>query len=208
MTDKYFVCLEGGEGRVVEKKSEFIGELVPVHSEEEAAAFIETVKKKYWDARHHCYAYVLGDAVPQKKFSDDGEPSQTAGRPILDILENAGLHDVCCVVTRYFGGTLLGTGGLVRCYQGAAREAVNNSRIAQRIKGCSLSYMVDYDLYERIRRLSDTDGVWLMDTDFGEKVKITLATSPDNVDNLMGTIDDLSAGRAVLSAQEEREIIL
>ena len=107
----------GGEGEIVEKKSRFIATVRPVSSEEEAVAFINEMKKKYWDARHNCSAFVIGDRQEISRCSDDGEPAQTAGRPMLDVLLKEEIHNVCVVVTRYFGGTLLGTGGLVRAYQ-------------------------------------------------------------------------------------------
>ena len=122
MVDSYKILYKGGSGELVEKKSRFIADLCPVSSEEEALDFIEEIRKKYWDARHHCFAYIIGDRGQTARCSDDGEPSQTAGKPMMDVLAGAELHDVCAVVTRYFGGTLLGTGGLVRAYSGAVKE--------------------------------------------------------------------------------------
>ena len=208
MSEKTFICLEGAEGRITEKKSVFICRIKPVENEEEAAAFLDGIRKEFWDANHHCYAYTIGDTVPKKKFSDDGEPSQTAGKPILDMLEGAELKNVCAVVTRYFGGTLLGTGGLVRAYQSAVREALKGCRIAEKIKGEDLSFIVDYDLYEKIRRLAQDEKVSIIDTVFGEKVTIVLATGTDNVDNLIGTVTELSGGRAILNERKERDILL
>ena len=118
MQEEYKTVYRGGEGEIVEKKSRFIATVRPVHSEEEVLAFIEEVKKKYWDARHNCFAYVIGVTNPTLRCSDDGEPAGTAGKPMLDVLTGEGLHDTAVVVTRYFGGTLLGPGGLVRAYQG------------------------------------------------------------------------------------------
>ena len=113
---------EGGEGEITEKKSRFIATVCPVHSEEEALAFIEKMKKKYWDARHNCYAYILGENQSCMRSSDDGEPQGTAGHPMLDVLTGEKLYDVAVVVTRYFGGVLLGTGGLVRAYSKAVQD--------------------------------------------------------------------------------------
>ena len=120
--DSYRVLLEGGVGEYVEKKSRFIATIRRCESEEEAVAFIEEMKKKYWDARHNCSAFVLGSRGELTRCSDDGEPGGTAGRPMLEVLLGEGIRDVCVVVTRYFGGTLLGTGGLVRAYSGAVKE--------------------------------------------------------------------------------------
>ena len=119
----YKILLKGGEGEIVEKKSRFIATLFPVHSEEEAAAFIESMKKKYWDARHNCSAFVLGERAQVTRCSDDGEPSGTAGKPMLEVLLGAEVRNAAVVVTRYFGGTLLGTGGLVRAYTQAVQAS-------------------------------------------------------------------------------------
>ena len=135
MTDPYNILYRGGEGELVEKKSRFIATTRPVESEEEALAFIEEMKKKYWDARHNCFAYVTGDRGQLQRCSDDGEPSQTAGRPMLDVLLGAGIRNICVVVTRYFGGTLLGTGGLVRAYSGAVQEGLKNSVVLEKRQG-------------------------------------------------------------------------
>ena len=130
MAENYKIIYKEGTGELVEKKSRFIAQIRPVKSEEEALAFVEETRKKYWDARHNCYAYIIkGEgATPTARCSDDGEPSQTAGKPMLDVLMGEELIDVCAVVTRYFGGTLLGTGGLVRAYSGAVKEGLANAR--------------------------------------------------------------------------------
>ena len=107
---------EGGQGEIIEKKSRFIATVKPVKTEEEALEFIESLKKKYWDATHNCFAYIISGGTPLKRCSDDGEPSGTAGRPMLDVLEGESLSDVAVAVTRYFGGTLLATAGLVRAH--------------------------------------------------------------------------------------------
>ena len=127
MTEPFKILYRGGEGELTEKKSRFIATTRPVNTEEEAAAFIEEIKKKYWDARHNCFAYVVGERGQLKRCGDDGEPSQTAGRPMLDVLLGEGIRGICVVVTRYFGGTLLGTGGLVRAYSGAVREGLKTA---------------------------------------------------------------------------------
>ena len=135
MPEEYKTLLEGGVGEVTEKKSRFIATAMPVNSEEEAVLFIESIKKKYWDARHNCSAFVVGRNHELKRCSDDGEPSQTAGKPILDVLLAEDIHNAVIVVTRYFGGTLLGTGGLVRAYTKAAKEGLLNSKVITNIWG-------------------------------------------------------------------------
>lgn len=135
MQEEYKTVYRGGEGEIVEKKSRFIATVRTVHSEEEVLAFIEEVKKKYWDARHNCFAYVIGVTNPTLRCSDDGEPAGTAGKPMLDVLTGEGLYDTAVVVTRYFGGTLLGTGGLVRAYQGAVKEGLQASTVITKQPG-------------------------------------------------------------------------
>ena len=144
MSDHYKILWEGGQGELVEKKSRFIATTEPVETEEEALAFIERTRKKYWDARHNCFAYCIGDKNQLQRCSDDGEPSQTAGRPMLDVLLGAEVHNICVVVTRYFGGTLLGTGGLVRAYSGAVQEGLSNSTIVEKCLGRQLDITTDY----------------------------------------------------------------
>ena len=125
-TDNYRVLLSGGEGEIVEKKSRFISTIRKCETEEEAVAFIEEMKKKYWDARHNCSAFIIGSRGELTRCSDDGEPSGTAGRPMLEVLTGSGIRNIAVVVTRYFGGTLLGTGGLVRAYTQAVKEGLDH----------------------------------------------------------------------------------
>ena len=145
MTEQYKTVYEGGEGELVEKKSRFIATVRPVKTEEEANQFVEEMRKKYWDARHNCWAFILGERQEFKRCSDDGEPSQTAGKPMMDVLTGAGLTDVAVVATRYFGGTLLGTGGLVRAYSGAVQEGLKNSTVITKYLGVKLSVTTDYN---------------------------------------------------------------
>lgn len=128
MLKEYETILEAGTDEIVEKKSRFIGYVCHIESEEEALDFVTSIKKKHYDARHNCYAYSIGEEQPLLRFSDDGEPGGTAGKPILEVITGRGLHNVCIVVTRYFGGTLLGTGGLVRAYTEASKAFVFRKR--------------------------------------------------------------------------------
>ena len=127
--DKYYIVSKGGEGEITEKKSRFIAHVLPVESEEEALLQIENIKKKYWDARHNCFAFIMGKNNEIQRFSDDGEPQGTAGKPILEVITGNQVVNICIVVTRYFGGTLLGTGGLVRAYTEAAKLALADAGI-------------------------------------------------------------------------------
>ena len=147
----YNTIYEGGTDEIVEKKSRFIAQVFPVETEEEVATILEQMKKKYWDARHNCSAYVLGERQELMRCSDDGEPSQTAGKPMMDVLTGAGLTNVAVVVTRYFGGTLLGTGGLVRAYTAATIEGLKNSESIARIHGVKLGIETNYTDFGKIQ---------------------------------------------------------
>ena len=155
----YKIIEYGGGGEIVEKKSRFIARVQATESEEEAAAFIEAEKKRYWDARHHCYAYILGEQGQTVRYSDDGEPSGTAGRPILEVLTGSGVRNVTLVVTRYFGGTLLGTGGLVRAYSGCVAENLNSAEKVCFEECAEKEYRVNYAAAEAV----DYDAAYVYD---------------------------------------------
>ena len=141
----YKIVYKNGQGEVIEKKSRFIAHVFPIATEEDALQHIEELKKQYWDARHNCYAYVLGEKQQLQRFSDDGEPSGTAGKPILEVLLGEDIHNTLVVVTRYFGGTLLGTGGLVRAYSAATKSGLENAVITERRKGRKIQLKTDYN---------------------------------------------------------------
>ena len=172
MAENCKIIYKEGMGELVEKKSRFIAQIRPVKSEEEALAFVEETRKKYWDARHNCYAYILkGEgATPTARCSDDGEPSQTAGKPMLDVLMGEGLMDVCAVVTRYFGGTLLGTGGLVRAYSGAVKEGLANAQILEKKQGVRMEVITDYNGVGKIQYLAAQEGIDTLDSQYTDKV--------------------------------------
>ena len=140
MLSKFHTVYEGGEAEIIEKKSRFIATVLPVTCEEEALEFIESMKKKYWNATHNCYAYVIGERFETQRCSDDGEPQGTAGKPMLDVLLGEEIHNTAVVVTRYFGGTLLGTGGLVRAYSGAVKAGLEASKIITKNWGLNWKY--------------------------------------------------------------------
>lgn len=143
-TNGYRAVYEGGQGEIVEKKSRFIATVLPIETEEEALEFIAKMKKKYWDARHNCYVYSIGMNREFTRCSDDGEPSGTAGRPMLDVILGEDIYNVAVVVTRYFGGVLLGTGGLVRAYSKAVQEGLAASKVILKQKGIALKITTDY----------------------------------------------------------------
>ena len=141
----YNIVYSGGSDEIVEKKSRFIAHVFPVKTEEEAVTIIEETKKKYWDARHNCYAFVIGERGEVTRCSDDGEPAGTAGRPILEVITGADIRNILVIVTRYFGGTLLGTGGLVRAYSQATQAGIAASKIALREHGKKVIIETDYN---------------------------------------------------------------
>ena len=163
MLSQYKTVYKGGEGEIVEKKSRFIATVVPVHSEEEALKFVEAMKKKYWNATHNCYAYVIENHELQR-YSDDGEPGGTAGKPMLDVLIGEEIHNAAIVVTRYFGGTLLGTGGLVRAYSAAAKQGLASSVIITKNPGVKLRLATDYAGLGKIQYILGQRGIryWIL----------------------------------------------
>ena len=168
------IILETKETEIVEKKSRFIANIASVSSEEEAIEFIEKIKKKYYDARHNCYAYIMGDKGDKKKCSDDGEPQRSAGMPMMEVLENQGYFDIVVVVTRYFGGTLLGVGGLIRAYQGAVIEGLNASVSGEIHEGFRAKYRFGYDFYGKIKYIAESENIVIEDTLFDENVTMSL----------------------------------
>lgn len=167
------IILESKEAEIVEKKSRFIANIAAVGSEEEALEFIDKIKKKYYDARHNCYAYIIGEDGNKKKCSDDGEPQRSAGMPMMEVLENQGYFDIVAVVTRYFGGTLLGVGGLIRAYQGAVIEGLNKSKSGEIRSGFRAKYRFGYDFYGKIKYIAESENIVIEDTVFAEMVNIS-----------------------------------
>ncbi len=170
--NKYLALFEGGEGVIIEKKSRFIATVEPVESVEEAEQFIEKMKKKYWDARHNCHAFTVGTDMPLSRCSDDGEPSGTAGKPMLEVLLGREIHNVAVVVTRYFGGTLLGTGGLVRAYTQAVQEGLNNCRIVEKCVGCMYYLDMDYTELGKVQYQLAERGIYINNTVYEDRVKM------------------------------------
>ena len=170
--EQYFVVEEKGTGEILEKKSRFIAHVIPVSNEEEALTYIVKIKKQYWDARHNCYAYCIGKKQELKRCSDDGEPSQTAGKPMLDVLTGAGLCDTVVVVTRYFGGTLLGTGGLVRAYTAAAKAGVEASEVIEKIPAVQFLVKVTYNQIGTLLYLLGQRGYSQLESEYAEDVSV------------------------------------
>lgn len=204
MVEQYKTVYEGGTGEIVEKKSCFIANVRPVETEEEALAFIEEMKKKYWDARHNCSAYILGERQEQMRCSDDGEPSQTAGKPMMDVLDGAGLTNTAVVVTRYFGGTLLGTGGLVRAYSAAVQEGLKNSRIITKYWGTELLVGTDYNGIGKLQYLFGQRQIPILDAEYTDQVRFTVLVPVSRVQEIRKAVTEATSGQA--SMEEKRSL--
>ena len=199
---EYRVLLEAARGEIEEKKSRFICSVRPVHSEREALDFIEETKKKYWDAKHNCSAFVLGSRQEVTRCSDDGEPGGTAGRPMLEVLLGEGLCDVAAVVTRYFGGTLLGTGGLVRAYSGAVKEALSSARTGMMRYGVKLRIGTDYNGVGKIQYLLGKRGL-VPEAEYGELVCFITTVKIGEAEALKKEITEATNGKAVIEELEK-----
>lgn len=168
------VIKNGGEGIYEEKKSRFIARVYSVNTEQEANEYIEAARKKYWDARHNCYAFIIGANSEVTRCSDDGEPSGTAGKPILEVISGMGIYNCLVIVTRYFGGTLLGTGGLVRAYTKACKEALEDSTLARVVSGEQYTVVTDYSYVGKIQRIAEDINATIKNTEYLEKVSFTI----------------------------------
>jgi len=196
MATEFLTVDKDAQGEITEKKSRFIATVHHVESEEEALDFINTVKKTCWDARHNCFAYVIGTDQPTERANDDGEPSRTAGLPILETIKAAGLTNVCIVVTRYFGGILLGTGPLARAYRDAASAAVSAAVPVRYSLMHEVLFTVDYDLYGKLRYEAERLELITLDTEYSDKVTVKMALSDDSLKYMQSYLNDVSGGTA------------
>ena len=203
MKKSYKILYQAGEGEIVEKKSRFIATIRPVDSEEEALSFIAETRKKYGDATHNCTAFVIGENHEQMRCNDDGEPSQTAGRPMLDVLLGEDVHNCCAVVTRYFGGTLLGTGGLVRAYSAAVKEGLRNCQILEKQLARKLTVETDYTGLGKIQYILGEEKISTLDSQYADKVSLTLLVPVDQLDPLMEKLTEGTNGRCVMEPGEQ-----
>lgn len=194
--ESYKVIAHGGMGEIEEKKSVFIANTAPVQTEEEALEFIESMKKKYWDARHNCYAYVLGEKAQIMRFSDDGEPSGTAGKPILEVLLGMEVRNLVVVVTRYFGGTLLGTGGLVRAYTQAAQAGMAASDIRTMRRGVVLNIITDYNGIGKIQYIMGRRKITIEAPEYTDIVSLKVKIPYEEEDEVSKEITEATAGKA------------
>lgn len=203
MLEQYRTVYEGGEGEITEKKSRFIATVHLVESEEEALAFLEEMKKKYWDARHNCYVYSIGMNREFTRCSDDGEPSGTAGRPMLDVILGEDIYNVAVVVTRYFGGVLLGTGGLVRAYSKAVQEGLAASKVILKQKGIALKITTDYTGLGKIQYIAGERNIPVLDSEYTDKVVMKLLVPVQDVGSVQKAITEGTNGRAGIEKDQE-----
>lgn len=203
MSEGFKIIYEGAKAEIVEKKSRFIAYVRPVNSEEEAVSFIDEIKKKHWDARHNCSAFVIGKNNELTRCSDDGEPSGTAGKPMLEVLLGQGLHNVAVVVTRYFGGVLLGTGGLVRAYQAAVKEGILASKILEKFEGAKYSVETDYNGIGKIQYILAKENINTLGVDYSDKVVIEFVVKADEEGKIIKEITEATAGKAGMERVEE-----
>ena len=192
------ILTRGGTAEYVEKRSRFIATLIPVTSEEEAQAQIDALKKKYYDARHNCYAYIVFSEDKKdviERSSDDGEPSGTAGRPMLDILSGNQIVNILAVVTRYFGGTLLGSGGLVRAYSTAVKDALDNSDLTAVSRGQRLVLKLDYTNLGSVQYKMRECRVSELSGDYGNCVTLNLVVPEEEVQKFKKELTTLFAGK-------------
>ena len=190
--EEYLIPTDFGEDDFYEKKSHFIGRVWPVETEEEALAKIQEMKKQHYDATHNCWAYIIKDGAV--RFSDDGEPGGTAGMPMLQVLQREGLYNIVCVVTRYFGGILLGAGGLVRAYTKGAKIAVDAAGKSMKRVWTALYIPIPYSYYERVKLEVEAFGGILRDTQFGADIELEILMPEAQAQPFLDRLTDLSAG--------------
>ena len=189
---EYYIPTGPSEAEFVEKRSRFLGRVWPVDSEEEARARIEETKKKHYDARHNCWCYLLKDGPV--RYSDDGEPQGTAGQPMLNVFQREGVVDVCCVVTRYFGGILLGAGGLVRAYTQSAKDALDAAGVSVVRRWVEVLLPCSYAQFERVKLETEKFGGVIADTDYGADIALTVLLPEERAEACLAHLLDATAG--------------
>lgn len=198
----YFTVAQSSEIENVIQKSRFIGRCFPMRSEEHAMAQLEAICKEQWDARHHCYAYIVGERGQVARYSDDGEPSGTAGIPMMEVLKKRGLQNVLVVVTRYFGGILLGAGGLVRAYSCATADACTMAGMIHMRWSVLLSVTIEYSLWGKMQRYLEDRNIIIKETIYTEQVETKLVLPWDDIETCMAGITQQTEGTAMMEQRE------
>lgn len=199
----YITIRDFGEDRFEEKKSEFIGYAKRVESEEEAKEFINEIKSMHKQATHNCWAYVIGEKMNIQRYSDDGEPQGTAGIPILEVMKKSNVTDCAIVVTRYFGGILLGAGGLTRAYTKGASIAIKSAGIVEKVNGLKLSFELDYDLFGKVQYICGQNSWHIEDTEYTDKVIVHILCEENISDSIESEIIESTNGKVISRRSEE-----
>ncbi|ETT60281.1 MULTISPECIES: YigZ family protein [Paenibacillus] len=199
MLEHYRTVRSSGSKEVVIRKSRFIGHVMPVENEEEALLFIDDIKKKHWNATHNCSAYVIGERDEIQRQSDDGEPSGTAGKPILEVIRNQGVKNVAIVVTRYFGGIMLGAGGLIRAYTDGAVLALEAGEVITRVLRREVFVEIEYTWLGKVENELRGRGIQTGETLFTDKVTLLCLPRNDEGDTFMAWMTDLTQGQALIT---------
>ena len=200
--EDYLVPGGQAQAEYIEKKSRFIGQVFPITTEQEAKATIERVRRQHYDARHNCWCYILKSG--QKRYSDDGEPQGTAGQPMLNVFQREGVENVVCVVTRYFGGVLLGAGGLTRAYARSAKDALDAAGKARMRLWSAVTVDCPYPMLERLKLLAAAHGGTVEGTDFGAAVSVRILLPQENAAGFDAALTELSAGTMTARREGER----
>jgi uncharacterized YigZ family protein len=199
----YITIKDFGEDRFEEKKSEFIGYAKRVESEDEAKAFINEIKNIHKQARHNCSAYIIGENMNIQRYSDDGEPQGTAGIPILEVMKKSRVTDCAVVVTRYFGGILLGTGGLTRAYTKGASISIKAAGIVEKVEGLKLSFEMEYDLFGKVQYLCGQNSWHIENTEYSDKVIVNILAEKATAENIENEIVEITNGKIIVRKSEE-----
>lgn len=195
----YFTIKNEVSSEFEEKKSIFIGHAKRVYTDEEARVFVDKIKEEYKDATHNVYAYIIGENMGIQRYSDDGEPQGTAGVPVLDVIKKNGVTDVAVVVTRYFGGILLGKGGLVRAYSKGAAEALKEGEIVEKVIGYALHITIEYDLLGKVQYTCAQNMWHIEDTEYTDKVKIIILCTLEDAEVIKKEITQITSGKCEFS---------
>lgn len=200
----YFTIKNEVSSEFEEKKSIFIGHAKRVYTDEEARAFIDKIKEEHKEARHNVYAYIIGENMGIQRYSDDGEPQGTAGVPVLDVIKKNNVTDVAVVVTRYFGGILLGKGGLVRAYGRGAAEAIKDAEIVEKVLGCALFITIEYDLLGKVQYTCAQNMWHIEDTEYTDKVKIIILSTLEDIEVIKKEITQITSGKCEFNTADKK----
>lgn len=199
----YFTLKNQSKDEFEEKKSIFIGQAKRVYTEDEAKNFIDSVRQSEKEARHNVYAYIIGENKGIQRYSDDGEPQGTGGVPVLEVIKKNNITDVVVVVTRYFGGILLGKGGLVRAYSKAAAMAVNKGEIVEKVQGCNIEITIDYDLLGKLQYSFEQNQWFIENIEYTDKVKLSLYCEENNISYVVSEVENITSGRCNIIRSEK-----